>query len=39
MGQSFPGVFDDKGVLKFTKTLDLMEFKENPIDIKQIAYR
>ena len=30
--------FDDKGVLKFTKRLDLMEFKEDPIAIKRVAY-
>ena len=31
--------FDDKDVLKFTKGLDLMEFKEGPLTIKRVAYR
>ena len=30
--------FDDKGVLKFTKGLDLMAIEEGPIVIKRVAY-
>ena len=31
--------FDEKGDLKFTKGLDLIEFEEGPIAVKRIAYR
>ena len=31
--------FDDKGILKFIRHLDLMEFEEGPIAIKCVAYR
>jgi hypothetical protein len=31
--------FDEKGELKFTKGLNLMEFEEGPIAIKRVAYQ
>ena len=37
--KAFRMYFDDKGVLKFTKGLDLMEFKKGPITIKHVAYQ
>jgi hypothetical protein len=36
--KAFRVYFDDKGVLKFIKGLDLMEFEEGPIVIKCVAY-
>ena len=37
--KAFRVYFDDKGDLKFTKGLNLMEFEEGPIAIKRVAYR
>ena len=36
--KAFQRYFDDKGVLKFIKGLDLMEFEEGPIAMKRVAY-
>ena len=37
--KAFRLYFDEKGVLKFTKGLDLMQFEEGPLAIKRVAYR
>ena len=37
--KAFRVYFDNKGDLKFSKGLDLLEFDEGPIAIKRVAYR
>jgi len=37
VGQGFPGYFDNKDDLKFSKGLDIMEFEEGSIAIKRVV--
>lgn len=37
--KAFRVYFDEKGDLKFTKGLNLLDFEEGPIAIKRVAYR
>jgi len=37
--KAFRVYFHDKGDLKFSKGLNIMEFEEGPIAVKRVAYR